>query len=76
MQKYLGLLTYLKELQASEKQHPVHCIGISPWGQSVTDMITKPIEVQRSFISTLSLFKEAKEKYTRGNGSKTKPYPY
>lgn len=38
--------------------------------------LQKPIEVQRSFVWTLSLFKKAEEKYTRGNGSKTKLYPH
>lgn len=36
----------------------------------------KPTEVQRSLVSTLPLFKKAKEKHTRGTGSKTKLYPY
>lgn len=48
MLKYLGLLIYLKELQTSEKQCPVHCMGISPWGQSVTDVITNYKNLQKS----------------------------
>lgn len=48
MLQYLGLLVYLKELQTSEKQCPAHCTGISPWGQSVTDMTTNSKNLQKS----------------------------
>lgn len=48
MLKYPGVLIFLKELQTSEKQYPVHCMGTSPWGQSVTDMITNEKNLQNS----------------------------
>lgn len=43
-------------------------MGISHWGQSITDTITSektPMDVQ-SFVSTLPLFKKVKEKTCKG----------